>query len=107
MKVWLDDSRPMPAGYDRHVKTAEDAIELLNTGLVDEISLDNDLGFNKTEGQIVARYIENHAYYGLLRGLRVRVHTDDLAARKEICGALQRAKRYWMHYEQEACPEED
>jgi hypothetical protein len=23
MRIWLDDKRPMPEGYDTHVKTAE------------------------------------------------------------------------------------
>lgn len=44
MKVWLDDIRKMPARFDRHVKTAQEAIELLETGLVTFISFDHDLG---------------------------------------------------------------
>ena len=39
INVWLDDERPMPAGYDVHVKTAEEAIDLLKTGNVHKISL--------------------------------------------------------------------
>ena len=43
MKVWLDDVRQAPDGWV-HVTTPEDAIELLRSGEVDEISLDHDLG---------------------------------------------------------------
>ena len=43
MKVWLDDVRPMPKGFDVHAKTAAEAITLLESGLVQFISLDHDL----------------------------------------------------------------
>lgn len=43
MKIFLDDCRPMPAGFDVYVKTAGEAIELLKTGKVTVISLDHDL----------------------------------------------------------------
>lgn len=38
MKVWLDDRRPAPEGCV-HVHTPEEAIELLRSGGVDELSL--------------------------------------------------------------------
>jgi hypothetical protein len=44
MRVWLDDRRPPPDGEWAWVKTPEEAIELLATGEVSEISLDHDLG---------------------------------------------------------------
>ena len=44
MKLWVDDIRAMPKGYDKHVKTSAEAIELLAQGVVEEISLDHDLG---------------------------------------------------------------
>lgn len=43
LKVWLDDVRPAPPGWT-HVKTAEEAITLLDTEEVVELSLDHDLG---------------------------------------------------------------
>ena len=43
MKVWLDDLRDAPPGWVR-VTTPEEAIALLETGDVTEISLDHDLG---------------------------------------------------------------
>jgi hypothetical protein len=44
MKVWLDDRRPPRDPDWVWVKTPEEAIELLATGEVTEISLDHDLG---------------------------------------------------------------
>jgi hypothetical protein len=43
MKVFLDDERPAPPGW-RLVRWPEEAIELLRTGAVTELSLDHDLG---------------------------------------------------------------
>lgn len=53
IRVWLDDDlvdRPAPPGWV-HVTTAWEAIELLGTGRVVEISLDNDLGDDQQFGQ--------------------------------------------------------
>lgn len=43
MKLWLDDVRPAPPGWD-HVKTVPDAKEALESGAVVKASLDHDLG---------------------------------------------------------------
>ena len=43
MKVFLDDERKAPEGWVR-VRWPEEAIELLQNGQVEEISLDHDLG---------------------------------------------------------------
>lgn len=43
MKLWLDDSRKPPWGYDKWAKTAAEAIEILEGGEVDHVSLDHDL----------------------------------------------------------------
>jgi len=94
MNVWLDDERPMPSDYDVHVKTAEEAINLLAAGNVDIISLDHDLGQQKT-GYDVAKWIEEAAATGKLSRITVHVHTQNPVGRKNICAALQNAERYW------------
>ncbi len=43
MKVYLDDERTTPEGWYR-VYWPDEAIELLKTGTVTNISLDHDLG---------------------------------------------------------------
>jgi hypothetical protein len=50
MKVWLDDVREAPSGWT-HVFTPEEAIELLSSGEVEEISLDHDLGLATPESE--------------------------------------------------------
>lgn len=44
MKLWLDDVRPAPPGWD-HVKTLADAKAALASGVVRRASLDHDLGW--------------------------------------------------------------
>lgn len=105
MNVWLDDERPMPSDYDVHVKTAEEAIKLLETGNVSKISLDHDLGQVKT-GYDVAKWIEENAIKGTLKQLRLRVHTQNPVGRKNICAALQNATRYWREEEDKKIEED-
>ncbi len=44
IRIWLDDLRPCPRVDWVHVKTAEAAISLIETGDVEFISFDHDLG---------------------------------------------------------------
>jgi hypothetical protein len=43
VRVWLDDRRAAPEGWV-HVRTPEEAIDLLRAGGIEELSLDHDLG---------------------------------------------------------------
>jgi hypothetical protein len=98
--LWLDDERPIPNGYTHHCKTAKEAIELLKTGRVVRISLDHDLGmyYNGT-GYDVAKFIEEGAINGTLKELGLAVHTQNPVGRKNICAALQNAKKAWANQE--------
>lgn len=55
MRVYLDDTRPCPKGFVL-AKNYEECIDLLLTKKVSEISLDHDLGENKT-GYDVAKFM--------------------------------------------------
>ena len=98
MKIWLDDERTSPEGWT-HIKTPWEAIELLKTGQVEEISLDNDLGlFNyvpPNEGYHVAAFIERGAIEGTLKPIKVRIHTQNPVARDKMKAALRNAYRAW------------
>lgn len=61
MKVYLDDERTTPEGWIR-VYTASQAIELLKTRCVSELSLDNDLGEELEEGYTVADWLEEQVF---------------------------------------------
>lgn len=96
MRVWLDDKRPMPAGFDVHTISATHAIRLLRVGLVDMISLDHDLGPTELygTGYDVAKAIEGMCFSGhLKRRLTVYLHTQNVVGRSNMLKALQAAQR--------------
>ena len=97
IKVWLDDIRPMRIGYDLHVYTAQAAIAALETGTVEEISLDHDLGL-ETEvgsGYQVACWIEEAAYLNKIPKLVWYIHSQNGVGAANMRRALQNADRYW------------
>ena len=97
MRVFLDDKRPMPADFNIHVKTAQEAIALLKTGNVIHISLDHDLGplDECGSGYQVATYIEAHAYAGDLPWLTWATHSQNPVGVSNMQQALKNADRYW------------
>ena len=105
--VWLDDIRPMPGNFDAHVKTAQEAIELLKKGNVGEISLDHDLGMSAEDGYAdpqtgytVAKWIEEAAYHNRIPRMQMRVHTDNPEGRRNMVAALQNAFKFWRTHEE-------
>ena len=74
--VYLDDTRPLAGGYDVLVKTAEEAIDLIKTGTVEEISLDWDLGTGYTMGHKVAEFIEQAYEAGEIEFVEFHPHTS-------------------------------
>jgi hypothetical protein len=96
MKIWLDDERPMPPGFDYHARTAREAIELLMAGGVTVISLDHDLGDEQNgTGYDVACYIEQGAYGGSLPYIEATIHSANPVGRARMEQAVERAKQYW------------
>jgi hypothetical protein len=55
VRVWLDDVREAPDGWV-HVGTPREAIDLLRSGEVEEISLDHDLGLVDQDGREITGY---------------------------------------------------
>lgn len=84
MKVYLDDERETPDGWLR-VFWPDEAIELLKTGNVSEISLDHDLGNDeKGTGYDVVLWIEEAV---ITRGFVppvIRVHSANPSAREKM-----------------------
>ena len=105
MRLWLDDIRPSPPGFDVHVKTAPDAIRFLESGKIDEVSLDHDLGegddpeVDVGTGYDVAVWIEAKAHDGTLPRLVWNVHSANPVGRQKMEIALQNADRFWGEHE--------
>lgn len=96
IRMWLDDERPMPKGFDLHVRTAEEAIRAIKSGRVVEVSLDHDLGNERFgTGYDVAKFIEESAFDGSIAPLKVSVHSANPVGTKNIKRCIDNATRFW------------
>ena len=59
MRIWLDDEREMPEGFDVHVRDFNGLRELLekHEGAIELMSFDNDLGEGKREGWEIMQWL--------------------------------------------------
>ena len=84
MKVYLDDERTTPDGWVR-VYWPEEAIELLKTGEVVEISLDHDLGDDEHgTGYDVVLWIEEAVITQGFVPPKMSVHSANSSARDKM-----------------------
>ena len=97
LRVYLDDCRPKPEGFDIRVLTAPEAIDILAQCEVEHISLDHDLGLLPEEGcgYDVAKWIEEAAFHGNIPRLTWAIHSANPVGRKRMEAALTNADRYW------------
>ncbi len=94
LKVFLDDERKTPAGWTR-VYWPEEAIRLLKTGRVTEISLDHDLGDDDHgTGYDVVLWIEKAVTKGFSPPA-IRVHSANTSARMKMEQGI--AQIYKLH----------
>ena len=84
MRVFLDDERNTPEGWIR-VYWPDEAIELLKTGKVTEISLDHDLGDDdRGTGYDVVLWIEEAVFSNGFIPPVIKVHSANISARKKM-----------------------
>ena len=84
MKVYLDDERQTPDGWVR-VFWPEEAIELLKSGQVEEISLDHDLGDDEHgTGYHVVLWIEEQVALNGFKPPLISVHSANSSARAKM-----------------------
>lgn len=102
LSVWLDDLRKMPPEYDIHVKTANEAIEVLRSGRVIRMSLDHDLGEGNGSGYDVAKWIEEAAYNNDIPQIQLSLHSQNTVGIENMRSALVNAHKFWQgHQEKE------
>jgi hypothetical protein len=93
----------MPDDFTHWAKTSDEAIELLKTGKVEEISLDHDLGHSHHDGfeeektgYTVAKFIEKGAIEGTLPHINwCYVHSQNPVGKENIKMALRNAYKAW------------
>ena len=84
MKVYLDDERTTPEGWVR-VYWPDEAIALLDSGDVTEISLDHDLGDDERgTGYDVVLWIEEQVALHGFAPPAMKVHSANVSARTKM-----------------------
>lgn len=84
MKVYLDDERRTPDGWVR-VYWPDEAILLLESGSVTEISLDHDLGDDERgTGYDVVLWIEEAVMTRGFRSPKITVHSANSSAKQKM-----------------------
>jgi len=93
MKVYLDDERPTPEGWHR-VYWPEEAIQLLESGTVEEISLDHDLGDDAHgTGYDVILWIEEAVALRGFRPPKISIHSANSSAVDKMRAGIQAIER--------------
>lgn len=86
----------MPIGFDIHIKTAQEAIKLIEQGNVKKISLDHDLGEPENgTGYDVAKKIEMLAFFGKIQPIEWAIHSANPIGRQNMQKAMENAEKYW------------
>ena len=89
MRVYLDDERATPDGWIR-VYWPEEAIELLESGQVEEISLDHDLGDDAHgTGYDVVLWIEEAVAVRGFKPPRIHVHSANSSAKEKMLSGIR------------------
>ncbi len=94
MKVYLDDIRTPPDEGWVLVPTTRAAIDLLASGAVTHVSLDNDLGEGEPEGYLVANWLERRVLTDPAFPIPVvTVHSANPVARQRMQAAIANIER--------------
>lgn len=96
MRIFLDDIRMPPEGrFDLIiVRTADEAIRLLDTNKVTYVTFDHDLGHNVPTGYDVAKHIEKQCYFGAMKCPDWDIHSANPVGRENIQWAMIAAETF-------------
>ena len=93
VNLWLDDIRPAPEGWV-HVKTVNEAIELMKTRTVDYASLDHDLGIFASEGGNGVKFTDWMAEFQCWPNEGVFVHSSNPVGVNTMLATVDRYSPY-------------
>lgn len=101
MRIWLDDIREMPGGFDLWVKNPYYMLRMLREHEpITYISFDHDLGCGEGDGYEVAKEIERRAHEGSIERIGWDIHSANPVGRHRIEMAMESADRCWDKREQ-------
>ena len=92
--LWVDDERPAPQGWV-WAKTALEAITVLKSFHVSEISMDHDLGDVQQDGSQVTCYILEQAYMGNIPKMEWHIHSQNPVGAQKMQWDLEKADSFW------------
>src|SRR5258706_11979821 len=93
MKIYMDDARETPIGWNRTYTVAE-TITTLNTRTVTHLSLDNDLGEDQAEGYKVLDWLEETVYNDMHFPMpEVHIHSSNASRVEYMQRALKSIER--------------
>jgi hypothetical protein len=94
VRLWLDDERPPPRGWELR-RWPQEVIRDLEKFHVQEVSLDHDLGDDEVgTGYDVLAFIERELAEGRMdRSPRIHIHTANPAARQRMIAARDSIER--------------
>ena len=94
MRVFLDDERTPPDGWTL-VRWPDEAIDLLKTGNVSEISLDHDLGDDERgTGYDVVLWVERAVFERGFAPPIMHVHSANSAARQRMEAGIEAIRKH-------------
>ena len=94
IKLFLDDEREAPEGWVR-VYWPDEAIDVLKKGIVEEISLDHDLGDDRRgTGYDVLLWIEEQVVINKFQPPNIKIHTANNSAREKMEAGVRSIEKY-------------
>jgi hypothetical protein len=94
MKIYLDDIRdPKTEGWTV-IRDPHEAMELIKSGIVEEISFDHDLGENFPSGADVAAVVEYCCYYNKIKCPKWNIHSANPVGTVNIENTMKSAKSF-------------
>lgn len=95
VKIWLDDERPAPEGWT-HVKTYEEFCAVVKDkfSLIEEMSLDHDLGQDKTGLHCLSWLLNEKISAGDYKLPDITVHSQNPVGRKNMLQAITSFHRW-------------
>lgn len=93
IKLWLDDIRPAPEDWV-HVKSVNEAIEVMETGEVVFASLDHDLGVWTSEGGSGVKLTDWMAENDCWPSRGIRVHSSNPSGVQTMLATVDRYGSY-------------
>ena len=95
MKVYLDDERTPPEGWEL-VKTVPELIKLMSQETIEQLSLDHDLGEDQLTGYDFLKWLEAQVFFKRVTHLpTINIHSANPTGRINMALALRSIQKIY------------